>query len=118
MSNIITFVVGSDTILTDYYKFRHDPVNKCAQVSKSRGYQVFTIQNGGFCSSGPIAHRTFQIYGPATNCKSGTGGVWASDIYVFNGRSTIHICCKTGHICFIGRYFASTNIPDQASSAD
>ena len=56
-------------------------------MAKSRGYQVFTIQNGGFCSSGPMAHRTFQIYGPASKCRSGKGGKWASDVYIFNGKS-------------------------------
>ena len=85
--NVTTsFVLGSDPILTNYYKNRLDAVEKCAHVAKSRGYQVFTIQNGGFCSSGPMAHRTFQIYGPASNCKSGTGGKWASDVYIFNGK--------------------------------
>ena len=81
------FVLGSDPILNGYYKNRHDAVEKCAHVAKSRGYQLFTIQNGGFCSSGPMAHRTFQIYGPASKCKGGLGGKWASDVYIFNGKS-------------------------------
>ncbi|CAB3981271.1 Collagen alpha-4(VI) chain [Paramuricea clavata] len=76
---------GSDPILNGYYKNRHDAVEKCAHVAKSRGYQLFTIQNGGFCSSGPMAHRTFQVYGPASKCKGGLGGKWASDVYIFNG---------------------------------
>jgi hypothetical protein len=80
---------GSDPILKDYYKNRLDAVERCARVAKSRGYQVFTIQNGGFCSSGPVAHRTFQIYGPASNCQSGRGGNWASDVYIFNGKHFI-----------------------------
>ncbi|XP_028394586.1 uncharacterized protein LOC114518796 [Dendronephthya gigantea] len=84
---------GSDPILKEYYKRRLNAVEKCSQVAKSRGYQLFTIQNGGFCSSGPMAHRTFQIYGPASNCRNGRGGNWASDVYVFSAYEyelTVH----------------------------
>ena len=91
LTYITLCVLGSDPILKGFYKNRHDAVEECAQVAKSRGYQVFTVQNGGFCSSGPNAHRTFQIYGPASNCKSGRGGKWASDVYIFNGKSQFFI---------------------------
>lgn len=61
-------------------------MDKCAKVASARGYEVFTIQNGGFCSSGSNAHNTFQIYGPAKNCRNGRGGEWANDVYIFNGK--------------------------------
>ena len=82
-----TFLTGSDIQLTGFYKQRQDPIAKCAAVAKSYGFQLFAIQNGGMCLSGPNAHDTYKIHGLAKNCKDGKGGPWASDVYIFNGKT-------------------------------
>ena len=53
---------GTDPILDGDYKTREDAVNKCYQVAEKRGFQVFAVQNGGQCFSGPRAHLTFKRY--------------------------------------------------------
>ena len=78
--------LGSDPDLTGFYKQRQEPISKCAAVARSRGYQLFAIQNGGMCLSGPKAQETYKIHGLARNCKDGKGGEWANDVYIFNGK--------------------------------
>jgi hypothetical protein len=78
--------LGSDPDLTGFYQQREEPISKCAAVARSRGYQIFAIQNGGMCLSGLKAHETYKIHGLARNCKDGKGGEWANDVYIFNGK--------------------------------
>ena len=85
-SFVSMFLLGSDPDLTGFYKQRQDPVSKCAAVARSRGYQLFAIQNGGMCLSGPKAQENYKIHGLARNCKDGKGGEWANDVYIFNGK--------------------------------
>ena len=52
------------------------------------------VQNGGWCASGPRAHRTFGKYGRSNRCRGGKGGPWANDVYRVSGeRKTFHFCC-------------------------
>ena len=83
------FPSGSDPDLTGFYKQRQDPISKCAAVARSRGYQLFAIQNGGMCLSGPKAQENYKIHGLARNCKDGKGGEWANDVYIFNGKRLV-----------------------------
>lgn len=87
-----SFLPGSDIHLTGFYKERQDPIAKCASVAKRYGFQLFAIQNGGMCLSGPNAHDTYKIHGLAKNCKDGKGGPWASDVYIFNGKTFFVKC--------------------------
>ena len=83
------FSLGSDPDLTGFYKQRQDPITKCADVARSRGYQLFAIQNGGMCLSGLKVQETYKIHGLARNCKDGKGGEWANDVYIFNGETCL-----------------------------
>ncbi|CAB4002275.1 Hypothetical predicted protein, partial [Paramuricea clavata] len=85
-SRALPSLEGSDPDLTGFYKQRQEPITKCAAIARSRGYQLFAIQNGGMCLSGPKAHETYKIHGLARNCKDGKGGEWANDVYIFNGK--------------------------------
>ena len=77
---------GSDPDLTGFYKSRQNAIEKCASAARKRGFQVFAIQNGGMCLSGPNAHNTYKMHGPEKDCKDGKGGPWSSDAYIFNGK--------------------------------
>eukprot|EP00116_Pleurobrachia_bachei_P015569 sb/3475831/ len=77
---------GSHPALKGSYGSRKDPVRKCADVAASRGFKVFAVQNGGWCASGPHAHRTYKKYGRANNCRGGEGGGWANDVYALHCR--------------------------------
>ena len=65
---------------------RHIAVRTCARLAWSKGYKLFSVQNGGQCFSGPLAYRTYYRYGGARNCRGGLGGAWANDVYFFNGE--------------------------------
>lgn len=70
----------------DNFLSRKKAVDKCAQVTKSRGWKVFAIQDGGWCASSPTAHLTYNKYGTADNCVSGKGGMFANDVYIIDGK--------------------------------
>lgn len=76
--------------LKEYYgTFRPDAIEKCANIVSLKGFLVFGVQYGGECFSSPDSELNYQKYGPATNCKDGTGGQWAFDAYRFKSKNTI-----------------------------
>ena len=81
-SRAIPGLEGKSEILDGQYASRSDPVEKCYKAAVSYGYTVFALQNGGWCASSATAQKTYQIYGPATNCGDhGKGGQLANDVY-------------------------------------
>ncbi|XP_066295929.1 sushi, von Willebrand factor type A, EGF and pentraxin domain-containing protein 1-like isoform X2 [Branchiostoma lanceolatum] len=80
---------GQDPRLDNQYRRRHNPIEKCYQVAKDRGYHVFAIQHGGWCASSATARDTYQKYGPSSNCEAdGEGGGWANQVYeIISDRS-------------------------------
>ena len=68
---------------------RRDAVMACFHLAARRGYRAFGIQNGGECFSGPLAHHTYNRYGPSNRCKNGKGGSWASNVYFIIKRSKL-----------------------------
>ncbi len=65
---------------------RSEPIMKCYKAAKNRGYKVFALQDGGFCSSSDTAENTFNKYGISLNCKSdGEGGPLANQVYYIKG---------------------------------
>ena len=84
---------GQDSILDGRYHLRHDAIKKCYRAAKKRGFQLFAIQNGGWCASSTSAFKTFNKYGKSSACKSdGKGGPWANQVYYITGKKkkTIH----------------------------
>lgn len=77
---------GTHSILIDNFLVRKHAVDKCAQVTKSRGWKVFAIQDGGWCASSATAHLTYNKYGVADNCVAGKGGMFANDVYIIDGK--------------------------------
>ena len=75
----------SDPRLNDFYKARPNPVKKCAEVSRMRGYSVFALQDGGLCFSGPDAVTAYKMYGISRDCRNGLGGPYANSVYKLTG---------------------------------
>merc|ERR1712168_961645 len=46
-----------------------------------RGFTVFAVQWDWECYTAADAEKTYTKYGTASNCKNGTGGIWANDVY-------------------------------------
>lgn len=78
---------GQDPILDGDYKTRLDPISKCFQAAKKRGFRIFAIQDGGWCATSASAAKTFNRYGKSSACKSdGEGGPWANQVYYIKGQ--------------------------------
>ncbi|CAH1244339.1 COL21A1 [Branchiostoma lanceolatum] len=73
---------GLDPRLQDPYRLRENAIDKCYQAARDRGYDVFALQDGGWCASSSAARQAFQQYGPSRRCgPAGKGGVWANHVY-------------------------------------
>ena len=62
-------------------------IDKCEQFARRHNYKVFAIQYGGECFTASNADQTYRKYGHANNCKNGTGGGWAQNVYTTGGIS-------------------------------
>ncbi|XP_077866013.1 uncharacterized protein LOC144353309 [Saccoglossus kowalevskii] len=100
---------GSDPRLDGYYLTREDALNKCANVASRRGFDVFGVQNNGWCASSENAGITYDKYGPSSACKNeGEGGPFANEIYAIvkskivceNQRMDIDCSHGTIHVVF------------------
>ena len=68
--------------LLNGYRCRANAYEKCFKVTMNLGYQVFALQNGGWCASAPDAENTYQKYGGSSACRvDGEGGEWANQVY-------------------------------------
>ena len=89
---------GQDSILDGKYNARSNSIEKCYKAAKKRGFQVFAVQNGGWCASSALAIGTFTRYGKSSACKSdGEGGPWANQVYYIKG-SYINILLIVLHV--------------------
>jgi hypothetical protein len=72
---------GSVAILDGLdYTNRADAIKKCYEAAKLRGFNVFAVQNGGWCAAGN--GESYKKYGASNDCKDdGKGGPWANQVY-------------------------------------
>ena len=68
---------------------RKDAIMACFHLAARRGYRAFGVQNGGECFSGPLAHRTYNRYGPSNRYKNGNAGSWDKNVYFIIKRSKL-----------------------------
>ena len=48
-------------------------------------FQVFAVQNGGWCATAADAEDTYDKYGASTTCADdGEGGPWGNQVYRIN----------------------------------
>lgn len=91
----IPILEGKSKLLQGNYKRRKIAIRKCAMVAVNRGYNTFSVQDGGQCFSGPRAQYTFAKYGRSNRCRGGKGGPWANDVYRLTGAEpTLFIYCS------------------------
>ena len=82
-------IEGTHSLLKGSFLIRKNAVEKCAEVTRRRGWKVFAVQGGGWCASSPTAHLTYNKYGAAINCVDGKGGMFANDVYIIRGKATM-----------------------------
>ena len=66
-----------------------DAVMAYLHLAGRRGYRAFGVQNGGDCFSGPLAHRTYNRYGPSNRGKNGKEESWANKVHFINKKSKL-----------------------------
>lgn len=55
------------------------------------GYEIFALQNGGWCATSVTARYTYKKYGEANNCGAdGEGGRLANHVYEITGTGWLH----------------------------
>ena len=54
----------------------------CYERAKSLGFDIFAVQFGGECYTSLGASKSYNKYGPSSDCVSGTGGPLANDVYL------------------------------------
>ena len=73
---------GKSNILSEHYKRRPNPIQKCHNAAVEKGYTIFAIQDGGQCFSSADAKSKYKLYGSSHACSSaGTGGPMANSVY-------------------------------------
>ena len=71
-----------DPILDGDYKEREDPIDKCADAARRRGFTIFGVQNGGWCGSSLDAISTYTKFGQSDKCApDGQGGQDSNQVY-------------------------------------
>ena len=93
---------GTDAILDGSYVSRKHPIAKCAVAAMRKGYNIFAVQDGGWCAASATAAQTFDKYGKSTACKGdGEGGGWANQVYVIKGKRQLSIVAFSFiYLCF------------------
>lgn len=77
---------GQYSILNGNYLERADPVVKCSEATRSKGYEYFGVQNGGLCFAS--ANKLYDSKGADVGCQNGLGGIDKNDVYrVFQSKS-------------------------------
>ena len=89
---------GRSILLRGSYRRRKMAIQKCALEAARRGYKYMGIQHGGWCASGPRAHRTYAKYGRSNRCRNGKGGPWANDVYRVSGISYSNIVDRVNRL--------------------
>ena len=90
---IVPSLEGQDPRLDGDYKQREKAIQKCALISKERGYRVFAIQDGGKCMSSSTAHKTINRAGRPTQCKRhGRGEFMVTHFYVIGEMKSMTVC--------------------------
>lgn len=93
----ISTLERQSSLLDGDYVTRTDPIQKCLNATLALGYDVFAVQNGGWCASDATARNTFQKYGISTACShDGEGGPWANQVYeiTYGNNCFIHWMSK------------------------
>ena len=82
LDRAISTLEGKDPLLDGAYWLRANPTAKCAVAAIRRGYDMFAVQNSGWCAASKTAPKRFNKHGPSKACwDGGEGGPWANEVY-------------------------------------
>ena len=71
-----------NSLLDVDYSLRKDAIKKCYLFSKSLGYKVFALKDGGDCLSSANSEDTYDRNGISTECETtGKGGTSSVQVY-------------------------------------
>ncbi|XP_065648047.1 uncharacterized protein LOC105849214 isoform X2 [Hydra vulgaris] len=85
-SNIaMTTLEGSSTLLDNSYRNRVDAIKKCYEAAKERGFTIFAVRDGGFCSA--CNDGAYRKYGLSNLCnENGKGNAMSNQAYVITEK--------------------------------
>ena len=87
VSSGIETLEEKDSSLDDAYNSRENPIANCAVAAMRNGYNMFAVQNGGWCAASAATLEIFDKYGESTDCEAnGSGGPPAYNIYLLKGN--------------------------------
>lgn len=65
------------------YQSRQHAISKCAVAALRKGFQMFAVQDSGWCASSDTVENTFDKHGRGGACADdGEGGAWANNVYL------------------------------------
>ena len=72
---------GEKSAIDDYAGYTI--LERCYELAKRLGYDVFALQRGGDCYTSATAGDTYKDYGPANGCcaVNGTGGIRCQEVF-------------------------------------
>ena len=79
-SRAMALLENQDESLSGDYHLRKQPISKCAEAARKKGFKIFAIQNSGQCFGGR-RNVNFRKFGPSERCENGVGGPLANDVY-------------------------------------
>nr|XP_012558368.2 uncharacterized protein LOC105845318 [Hydra vulgaris] len=72
---------GSSSVLIGYYQSRLNSIEMCYLAAKERGFPIFAVQDGGYCSAS--IDDLYKKNGLSNTCKKdGKGGVTSNQVYL------------------------------------
>ena len=65
----------------DRYGTRKNPIAKWAVAAMRKGYKMFAVQDGRWCTASATVYQTFDKYGRSADCGSDDER-WADQVYL------------------------------------
>ncbi|XP_065656893.1 uncharacterized protein LOC136082237 [Hydra vulgaris] len=79
----LTVLEGVASVLDGQYSTRVDAINKCFFAAAERNYELFGVQDGGWCAAGN--GDSYKVYGASLNCRAdGKGGALTNAVYIID----------------------------------
>ncbi|XP_065650139.1 uncharacterized protein LOC105843710 isoform X2 [Hydra vulgaris] len=85
LNRALTTLEGSSIMLNDLYQSRQNAIEKCFKIANLKGYSIFSVQGGGYCSASN--DDSYKKYGLSNVCNgNGKGGLMANQVYVITKK--------------------------------
>ncbi|XP_047127481.1 uncharacterized protein LOC105849214 isoform X1 [Hydra vulgaris] len=85
LNSAMTTLEGSSTILDGFYRNRADAIKKCYEAAKERGFTIFDVRDGGYCSA--CNDGAYRKGGLSNLCnENGKGNVMSNQAYIITEK--------------------------------